>query len=191
MEEIDMTTPFADYLGGKMIDSNVDQPLTTWRDSVDGNGNGSLLKARGNATIRSEENREGVVKKLIIDEGEEYNLWIFDFKIKFRYESVTHGETWACVLNKCTFVNNDWDEVHPEGTVIATFNSVPSRNLELKLDVYVDPDSDDRPGKFIQERVASKFRDPIALATEDFTGLVIDRLVIQFHEPKYNEFTLK
>ncbi|MGG0536671.1 hypothetical protein [Priestia aryabhattai] len=188
VEQFNVTEEFAKYVNDRVVNKTKDQDLMTWRDNTDGNGNGNKLKAKGDAKIDSAESHEGEVQKLVFTGQEQYNLWKFNLKLTYRYSSTTHGETWTCAFNKCTTTNNEWGEVHPKGTIIATFYSVPQQNLEVKLDVVTDPDHDDRPGKFIQEQVATKFREDICKAAEEFTGLNIANLQLRFYDDSFRRW---
>ncbi|PPK77492.1 hypothetical protein BXY41_11630 [Lacrimispora xylanisolvens] len=175
-EEKVVTKEFVDFMNSKILNASVKKDLTTYKENLDRFGNGNKIMAKGEGHIEKFVANNGYVKKILIEN--KYYLWYFDLDISYQYTSTTHGEYWACALGKCTFLNNEWGSVHPKGIMKARFVAEPSKNLQVKLEIQVDPDHNDNPGHFVRDRVIPLFREQVMNAAEEFTGLIIENLAV-------------
>jgi hypothetical protein len=178
---VDRTQDFLNKIRNEFINHQVDQPLTTYIDDTQDVGpnfppgakvrTGTEIKARGWCKITSIGSTTGALQSVTVP-GIGTQFWISDLVINFRYASWTHGEKW--VWPGGAFVNNEWNDLHPQGSVKAILSMQPQRNGVLRLECSVDPDHNDRPGHFIRDRVAPQMISRLDFLTENFTGVSVD-----------------
>jgi hypothetical protein len=165
----DRTAEFVDFMKNHFVGFRSDQPLTTFRDnthSVLGVKTGDQIKARGWVQIDSLLHSNGSMIQIDLPVAP-FHLWAADVVMVFKYVSQTHGERW--VWPGGAFVNNEWDSLHPEGTISIHMTFVPGANGQLGISVTVSPGHDDRANEFIAN-VARGTAGKADSLIETFTG---------------------
>jgi hypothetical protein len=112
--------------------------------------------------------------KLKIDDEDGFQFWKTypTLNLDFRYESWTHGE--KRVYPGGAFVDNVWDNVYPQGTIRAVITMEPQKNNQLRLEISVDADHDDRPGHFIRDIVAPSLVNRLDWILENMTNTIVN-----------------
>jgi hypothetical protein len=171
----DMTDSAITFLKNQFVGHEVFQPLTTWEDNTKtvnlpfGSVTaGNQIKAKGSAKVTSYQSHTGNLQRVTFDN---FNIWIADLVVVFRYTSKTHGEMWYWPGG--LFENNVWDDVHPQGDLVVHLTLQQSSGA-IHLEVRVDPDHDDNPGHFIRDRVAIQTIAKLDAVLEQFTGISIN-----------------
>jgi hypothetical protein len=152
---------------------HLDQPLTTFQDNTSshfGVTAGSKIMARGSVTIGVILHQDGNISKIDIPVAP-FSLWAADVTMVFQYSSQTHGEKWGYPGG--IFVDNEWDDLHPGGTVTLHLTFIPGHNGQLGVFVTVQPGHDDRPNNFIKG-VAQATGGQADQLIKSFTGQDID-----------------
>ncbi|TXT38610.1 MAG: hypothetical protein FD138_302 [Planctomycetota bacterium] len=167
----DLTNEAVDFMKQRLPGHEVHQPLKTFQDNTSTNflgvRTGNEIKAKGRAKVSNYISHSGSIKRL---QAGNFTLWITEpfLKITFKYTSQTHGERW--IWPGGIFVDNVWNDVHPEGTVTAVLTMIPQQNAVLRLELTVESGNDDRPNNFIKDHVAPQLLGRIDSLLEEFTG---------------------
>lgn len=171
-----MTNEVISFLKERLPGFEVHQPMTTFEDNTNkdllGNKYGNRVMAKGYAKVLGFSAATGSVKTVRIPSSD-LNLWITDpfLKFTFAFTSQTRGERWIEPGGILTDIL--WGDVHPEGSVTAVLTMAPQKNATLRMEISVDTGNDDRPNRFIKERVAPLLIGRIDTLLEEFTGTSI------------------
>lgn len=169
----DRTNEFIQFVNSRVVGRTVSQGFMTFKDQRDRFGNGYKIDADGEATIHTCTGTEGKAEKLDIAGHPEYNVWHCDLKLTYRYKSTTHGNKQIYALGKMTGEHPEWKSLHPNGTIIVSYISLPGDQLRITVQFFVDADHDDNPGHFVRDHVVTHFRSLFKQFGQEFTGTSI------------------
>jgi hypothetical protein len=171
----DVTNDLVSFLKQRLIGYDVHQPLKTIDRDVTsvpfGGEVGSEIKARGSAEITEFVGHIGTLAKIEVGN---YRIWATDphFIFTLRYRGSTGSE--RRTVPGGAVIDKPWGDIHPKGSLKATLFMRPQHNAELKLEVDVDADHNDRPGHFVRDHVVRKVIDKIDGLLEEFTGVSVN-----------------
>jgi hypothetical protein len=169
----DRTADYINHMKAHFTGFQQDQPLMTVEDNTSvhfGVRTGNKLMARGSVKIGNMVFNQGTMQSIDLPVAP-FVLWVADLTMVFQYQGNTHGERWLFPVPG-GFVNNEWDNISPGGTLTLHLKFVPGQNGQMAVSATVEVGHDDRPNNFVKNIALGTARIAAQL-TQGFTGQAV------------------
>jgi hypothetical protein len=166
----DRTADYISHMKAHFTGFQQDQSLMTVDDNTSvhfGVRTGDKLMARGSVQIGEMVFNQGTLQVIALPVAP-FSLVVADLTMIFHYKGNTHGERWVFPVPG-GFVNNEWDNISPEGTLTIHLKYVPGQNGQMAVSATVQSGHDDRPNNFVKN-LALGTAGTAAQLTQGFTG---------------------